>query len=376
MLSFVLQRDMTTKISITQLNTLSSHWFANVSLKKYWGTIDTLVIGVEDGVQVVDSYVQTLPTLENSYSVELLKSCLQKATRRSLPQTCLNVGYQLLCQDPIAFLRRLPVIILEDCLLHPDLPYVVWLMIAVGKGWKLRDCDIYKLLCLLVDLGSVKCRDFPFSPDLEGFENNFVNILLEKNDLIYKEYYASMVLRVNYGGMFGDMVMFMKYAHIWSNRFDNDISEWNQFISDSYTFDQTIYQDIPKDNYTEHFPCLTEEDKLSPAVDFHCFPNMIKNLHTSIKTSDIKSAVWIHQSSITDKEFICSSSDPYVLTYPCDHGTSSDYLDVWNKIKHLWLKESLKLHYWRETPISKKKKKKKKKKEQKNKITNYFTVIE
>jgi hypothetical protein len=30
-------------------------------------------------------------------------------------------------------LRRLPIIMLEDSMLHPDLPFIVWLMIAISK---------------------------------------------------------------------------------------------------------------------------------------------------------------------------------------------------------------------------------------------------
>jgi hypothetical protein len=90
------------------------------------------------------------------YYDELLKSALQKAVRRRLPwpgarvcgqrvphaqffdthdtHTAVRLAYQLLLQSPDECLRRLPVIVMEDGLAHPRLPFLVWLMIAHTKG--------------------------------------------------------------------------------------------------------------------------------------------------------------------------------------------------------------------------------------------------
>ena len=46
----------------------------------------------------------------------------------------MRLAYQLLLQSPDECLRRLPVIVMEDGLAHPRLPFLVWLMIAHTKG--------------------------------------------------------------------------------------------------------------------------------------------------------------------------------------------------------------------------------------------------
>ena len=41
---------------------------------------------------------------------------------------------QLMKDNPADFLRRVSIICLEDALLHPDMPFLVWLMCAQAKG--------------------------------------------------------------------------------------------------------------------------------------------------------------------------------------------------------------------------------------------------
>ncbi|EJK72884.1 hypothetical protein THAOC_05539 [Thalassiosira oceanica] len=62
-----------------------------------------------------------------------LKSCLQKSTRRRSGEQAVRVAMELIDRAYDQFIRRLPIIILEDSTLHPDFGLLVWLMIAESK---------------------------------------------------------------------------------------------------------------------------------------------------------------------------------------------------------------------------------------------------
>jgi len=67
-------------------------------------------------------------------SVPVLKSMLQKSIRRRRPLPSVRVAMELIDKAALGdLLRRLIVIILEDSTLHPDLPLVVWSMMAHSK---------------------------------------------------------------------------------------------------------------------------------------------------------------------------------------------------------------------------------------------------
>ncbi len=53
---------------------------------------------------------------------------------------------QLMKDNPADFLRRVSIICLEDALLHPDMPLLVWLMCAQAKG----EQQLLSLLLLLL----------------------------------------------------------------------------------------------------------------------------------------------------------------------------------------------------------------------------------
>lgn len=63
----------------------------------------------------------------------MLKSILQKSIRRRQPLPAVRVAMELMDKALGELLRRLPIIILEDSMLHPDLPLLVWLMVAESK---------------------------------------------------------------------------------------------------------------------------------------------------------------------------------------------------------------------------------------------------
>lgn len=85
--------------------------------------------------------------------VPVLKSVLQKSVRRRRPLPAVRVAMELADKSLDDLLRRLPIIMLEDSMLHPDLPLLVWLMVASSKvsctSFSLRLSQLFVFFVLL-----------------------------------------------------------------------------------------------------------------------------------------------------------------------------------------------------------------------------------
>ena len=89
--------------------------------------------------------------VSNHYPVPMLKSNIQKTFRRNEIEKCISTTQQLLRQEPMEALRRLPVIFLEDAYFHEEsYSLVVWLMAAHSKGYRLTIVDEQLVLSALV----------------------------------------------------------------------------------------------------------------------------------------------------------------------------------------------------------------------------------
>lgn len=80
-----------------------------------------------------DKKQQRLVQRHSRLSVSQLKSCLQKSIRRRAPLPAVRVALELADRAWGDFVRRLPIIVLEDSTLHPDFGLLVWLMVADSK---------------------------------------------------------------------------------------------------------------------------------------------------------------------------------------------------------------------------------------------------
>ena len=73
-------------------------------------------------------------------------------------QSC-RCALQLLLDSSADFLRRVSIICMEDALLHPSLPVLVWLMCAQAKGYMLGKDAAMLCLHIVHQLASVPVRD-------------------------------------------------------------------------------------------------------------------------------------------------------------------------------------------------------------------------
>ena len=97
--------------------------------------------------------------IERYYSFPVLKSTIQKAVRRNMVKESLLLSLQSIIQNVNGFVRRLSIIMIEDAIINEDLPFIIWCMIAITKGYKLTFKDIYQLLCIVYKISAVKYKD-------------------------------------------------------------------------------------------------------------------------------------------------------------------------------------------------------------------------
>lgn len=84
---------------------------------------------------------------------------LQKCVRRRMPRAAARLARELLEASPADVLRRAAVMSLEDAVLHPLLPAVVWLMMATAKGFQLGVDHKALVIRVLWDLASTHIRE-------------------------------------------------------------------------------------------------------------------------------------------------------------------------------------------------------------------------
>ena len=202
-----------------------------------------------------------------------LLSHLQKCIRKMKHTKSVKTAKHLIDLDIISFLRRLPIIMFEDVIPHSSLPIIVWLLIAITKGFKIKKIMIQYLLGVVYFLSNC------LKHDEYKFLDNCDYKLIKDN-----VYLKCLLLRKSYGGMKGDMKMINYFIKLWSDRFEK-----NETIDDT----KIIYIN----NNIERLQ-LHEWDLC--ANDFHCNHKLIKAVKDQydIYSEDyIKSLIWYYSSA-------------------------------------------------------------------------------
>lgn len=197
-----------------------------------------------------------LPRLVQQHShlsISHLKSCLQKSIRRRAPLPAVRVAMELADKSWTDLIRRLPIIILEDSTLHPDVGLLVWLMIADSKGYVPSKELIVKVLQIVFEIASCPWQDVPAEHSSDDSsvsatkDSNNIDSGIGNSDNTPTSFSLSsspstlfptqqhkkqpwisdcetiiraMLLRAQYGGMKCDVDMLHSFAKIWLNRFN------------------------------------------------------------------------------------------------------------------------------------------------------------
>lgn len=241
-----------------------------------------------------------IPKITTNLSIPLLKSNLQKAIRRFNKDIALTTSIALLEKDPLSFLRRLPIIFVEDVCLLDSLPIIIWLMM-VDKEYKLTNFDIKILLNIINSL----C----INPSFFDYKNNIWNeeyATIQHKDLQHLQKHNELLglyYRSLYGGMKGDMKLLQ--------------SALNYYILNPDEIHNTHFDNVDLTYLPSYVELIPE------AIDFHPFPHILSQIHKNIKEKfeidikqeDIKFSIWFAESGINfRKEDTISTSLEYIHT--------------------------------------------------------------
>ena len=260
----------------------------------------------------VPSAAAAPPPPARTFNVPLLKSALQKAVRRSLAGTAVRLAHQLMAQDVQAFLRRIPVIMLEDSLLYPPLlQLAVFCMCATSKGFALGPGIRDALLAHVHAVAACAHRDVADAADADADAAAVVRDLSGTARRYAADEAACLLLmlvRVAYGGMPGDAQWQLGVVTTWAARYRDAAGAWREALQRAYGAEDHAAAAVaalaggaagggPP-------PGLRECDKLVCACDFHCFPWLLGEIMEQLcgpeapDVEAVKTAIWLHRSSV------------------------------------------------------------------------------
>lgn len=261
---------------ITRLDT-------NLPKAKFLDTIQQWLLGHQH-ITVADYVAEK--TLWNwrpkyTYDFHQLLSNFQKTMRLRDMEQCLATALQLLGQDPANFLRRLAVVLLEDAMLQPHLyAQVVWLMVAVGKGYTLSTEDV-QLVVDAVATGLEAEERYDLAEEAMEDEDELVWFRGDADDTL-KSAFVAMKLRAGAGGM----------------KFDTDFLER---LALRLRVDRLpLQEEVSSIDVAEIPEFSVERHMVAAAIDFHCNPGILESakVQSGLKPATIKEAIWWHRSSI------------------------------------------------------------------------------
>lgn len=218
------------------------------------------------------------------YNLQLLQSNLQKAVRRRNFDVAVRTSQQMIMQDVSKFLRRFPIIVLEDTVLHPKFPSLVFWMMASTKGYRFTRAELGAMLGVVLEVASSGHRDRlgkaapPYFDLLSLCQPTQQPFPADPTRLLPAEARAQLLaigIRASYGGMPGDIAMMMDLAQRWSQRFESNLDRWTAKLAEVYPQQPSGQVQAPAQTQAQYplFGEFTEAHYLLAAVDFHVYRN-------------------------------------------------------------------------------------------------------
>ncbi|CAG9324697.1 unnamed protein product [Blepharisma stoltei] len=222
------------------------------------------------------------------FSPGILKSCLQKSIRQGIRNKAIRLALQMAVNCGLKELcRRLCVIVLEDCFLHPDYPLLAWCMVA-GDEYQYSQEILDSVIQIVADVSTLNYRDV---------------LYIESSSSLFKQWSTSneivkaMLIRAYYKGMKGDIEMLSKYSAQWMERFRAD-SEWMDFI-------RKVHYKLPVWTLEEIRGGLRVEDVPLQGIDFNCSNMLDILLQDDIFMFQLEEA--LNRPRKTIKEYLCET---------------------------------------------------------------------
>lgn len=238
----------------------------------------------------------------------LLKSALQKNIRRCRPWSAVRCAKALMVHDDglKQLARRILIIMFEDCVLHPALPWGVGFMkVAARKSYQPNHEDLDRLMKLVWDLAAIGIRD------AHELHSKVDEAWAPRKGLVGRS--SEMVEAIaGVAVTCGKMDKWIwHYVHLWTKRFDEN----DKWLADVDAF----YEGLPPAPSFRDVGQLQPEDIPLAAVDMHCSPlikilvkkGWVHEASVNIFGSGVgvekivDAAIWCCRSSVNDKGDIC-----------------------------------------------------------------------
>eukprot|EP00177_Eucheuma_denticulatum_P001048 GFKZ01001910.1.p1 GENE.GFKZ01001910.1~~GFKZ01001910.1.p1 ORF type:complete len:459 (+),score=37.89 GFKZ01001910.1:169-1545(+) len=195
----------------------------------------------------------------------LLLSALQKSIRRRHPYPAIRIAATIVRKQNSLFelLRRLTIIAIEDAVLHPNYPTLVWLFAASSKGYRPGRPELALVLQTVYQIAAVSVRDVAIWHESEPdphFETSAAALV------------QALCIRACYGGMKGDTAMLHRSARVWSRRMRQDAPGWERALGEVYRHAGKGWQgeDMIAPLFSEGNQVLRLGDIPVAAFDMHC----------------------------------------------------------------------------------------------------------
>jgi len=309
------------------------------------------------------------------YNLSLVKSNLQKAVRRGLPETAIRSASQMTMQ-PTGFrelLRRLPIIMVEDVCTQKWISYLVFYMVLESKGVKLSQQVIERILqsvyCLAQQVSIDEPCSIPEAIHCKGSDPNaayWCSMVYKQPNMSCgkKNILLAFGLRIAYGGMLGDMkllqetiVKISKFGKslLWDSTLETQCTPFGPYgicipLHKSIS-DKSVWNGLDQ-----------EIHRLPQAVDFHC-SQIIGHLQESkefplgvdTRYNSLKSHIWQWRSCINIRTSLSRKALTSTVQTPLVEESKCQPFE-WNKVEVIidqFAKEE-----WLRTPLSSSKKRK------------------
>jgi len=224
-------------------------------------------------------------------NIPYLKSHLQKCIRKKDDIRGIPTCYHLLKLDINELLRRLPIIMLEDTVLHESFSTIIWIMIALTtKKFKMKPYVYEWILGVIYTLCIIDENDNEVLQSVIQQEKDTVSSQLDKYSELQQSDCSllySIHLRIAYGGTENDLKMLQSYAALWENRFRNKTKKVNNIV----------IRPILLSSIKE----LSINDWDLSAIDYHCnskFLEYISKKYDEIEEEELKKIIWNHSSGV------------------------------------------------------------------------------
>ncbi len=235
-----------------------------------------------------------LPPETKYKNVQNLKSHLQKCIRKQSDDLAIRTAVHYMKLDIVDFLRRLPIIMIEDVMLHESFTTLMWLMISQSSTtFKMKRYMYEWLLGLVYVLCKIERKDVIEYEELD--ENTKLIDLIESYhtlNTIQCSILYCMQLRTAYGGMRCDMDMFVQYANRWKKRFEGN--------EDGIEMERRMIRNV------SFYSVQTLELDMwdLSAIDFHCNGKIIEYVlkrYPDYTEEEIKRLIWENSSKINSR---------------------------------------------------------------------------